>query len=403
MATRKEDSTEIRELQSRITDLEDELEEVQQALIKAQFDHALFQSLIDSLPQNIFSKDLDGRITFANQQYCILEDKILSEIIGKTDFDLHPHDLAIKYRADDQHVISTQQVITLEEEHQPITGERSVVKVIKAPLYAARGDVIGTIGVFWDITNEKNSEQERLTIAFEKERIRILSHFIEGALHEFRTPLSTIRVHLYMLSQALGAEHGEHLQIIERQTDDILGLVESLSTISKLDNNENLRTQNVNINQLIQDIYTKKHTRFDECEIHASLALKADLPSISASSHELSLAIESILDNAIKHTPAHENIKTSTHFTEDHVIIIIEDTGIGIEESILPRIFERFFRQDSARTTRGFGLGLPTAKSIVERHQGEIQVESIVGQGSTFTILLPRMIEHPEHNSDEAL
>lgn len=120
---------------------------------------ALFYSLIESLPQNIFSKDLDGRFTFANQRYYARENKGPKNIIGKTDFDLHPPELAAQYRADDRNVIEQKQIIERDEIHQPLDGDKTHVHVLKAPVYNAEGDVKGVLGMFWDITECKGMEE----------------------------------------------------------------------------------------------------------------------------------------------------------------------------------------------------------------------------------------------------
>ncbi len=121
---------------------------------------AMFHSLIESLPQNVYSKDLDGRFTFANQRYCTTEGKTLQDILGKTDLDLHPPGLAEKYRQDDQRVIESGQVFEIVEEHQPIGSEKLYVQVIKTPLYDAEGRITGVLGVFWDITERVRAEAE---------------------------------------------------------------------------------------------------------------------------------------------------------------------------------------------------------------------------------------------------
>ncbi len=120
----------------------------------------LFHSLIESLPQNVYSKDLEGRFVFANQRYCQTEGKPLEAIIGRTDFDLHPPELAEKYRADDRAVLETGRLFETIEEHTPIGGETIYVQVIKTPVYDAEGHITGVLGIFWDITERKRSEMQ---------------------------------------------------------------------------------------------------------------------------------------------------------------------------------------------------------------------------------------------------
>ena len=147
-----------------------ERKEAQDALRKSK---ALFQSLVESMPQSVFSKDLAGRFTFANQRYCKMEGQSLDEIVGKTDFDMHPPELARQYREDDQRVMASEQLLERVEVHQPLEGEPFYVQVIKTPIYDAEGQVIGLLGMFWDITERKRMEQalreskERLQLAMD--------------------------------------------------------------------------------------------------------------------------------------------------------------------------------------------------------------------------------------------
>jgi PAS domain S-box-containing protein len=119
----------------------------------------LFSLLIETLPQNIYAKDMDGRFIFANQHYCSVQGRPLEEIIGKTDFELHPIELAKKYILDDRQVIQTGETIELEEEHQPLGKEKFFVQVIKTPFYYSAGKAAGILGIFWDITERKKTEE----------------------------------------------------------------------------------------------------------------------------------------------------------------------------------------------------------------------------------------------------
>lgn len=123
---------------------------------------ALYHSLVENLPQNILRKDLSERFTFANQRFCATLGRSLDEIIGKTDFDFFPPQLAEKYQKDDRRVIETGEPFETVEEHQPPGGDKLYVQVVKTPLYDARGEIIGLQGIFWDITARiKAEERER--------------------------------------------------------------------------------------------------------------------------------------------------------------------------------------------------------------------------------------------------
>src|SRR5438132_5949698 len=120
----------------------------------------LYHSLVETLPQNIFRKDLEGRFTFANQQFCKVLGRKLEEIVGKTDFDFFPRELAEKYQRDDRRVIETGQPYETVEEHQPPGGGKMYVQVVKTPLYGAEGKILGLQGIFWDITQQRMAEEK---------------------------------------------------------------------------------------------------------------------------------------------------------------------------------------------------------------------------------------------------
>ena len=120
---------------------------------------ALYHSLVETLPQNIFRKDLEERFTFANQHFCKVLGRDLSAIVGKTDFDFFPRELAEKYQQDDRRVLQTGQPYETVEENQPPGGGKMYVQVVKTPLYGADGKTIGLQGIFWDITQQRLAEE----------------------------------------------------------------------------------------------------------------------------------------------------------------------------------------------------------------------------------------------------
>jgi PAS domain S-box-containing protein len=115
---------------------------------------ALYHSLVETLPVHVWRKDLESRFTFGNERFCKLLGHPLHEILGKTDFDFHiPADLARKYQSDDSHVMATTTPLETTEEYVTHDGERRVNHVIKVPLFGADGKIIGTQGIFWDVTD----------------------------------------------------------------------------------------------------------------------------------------------------------------------------------------------------------------------------------------------------------
>jgi sigma-B regulation protein RsbU (phosphoserine phosphatase) len=121
---------------------------------------ALYHSLVETLPQNIFRKDLQGRFTFGNQQFCKTLGRSLDQIIGRTDFDFFPAALAEKYQRDDRRVLATGKPYDTVEEHQPPGREKMYVQVVKTPLCGADGVTIGLQGIFWDITQQRLADEK---------------------------------------------------------------------------------------------------------------------------------------------------------------------------------------------------------------------------------------------------
>jgi two-component system cell cycle sensor histidine kinase/response regulator CckA len=142
---------------------------------------ALFHHVVESIPHNIFCKDLDGHFIYANKRYCSTEGLPLEEIIGKTDYDIHPKEYADKYKKDDSRVIETEEVLQLIETHYPNIGKPEHVQVIKAPLYDANNKVNGIIGSFWDITEKREAET---ALRISEARLRDISRSIPGVIFQ---------------------------------------------------------------------------------------------------------------------------------------------------------------------------------------------------------------------------
>jgi PAS domain S-box-containing protein len=139
--------------------------QIGQFIERVRFEEALsasegfYHSLVETLPQNIIRKDREGRITFANQRCCATMGKKLEDVVGKTDFDLFPEELAKKYRADDVHVLQTGKNLEAIEEHQTPAGDKLYVQIMKTPIFDSQDEVIGTQVIFWDVTERKRWEE----------------------------------------------------------------------------------------------------------------------------------------------------------------------------------------------------------------------------------------------------
>jgi len=157
------------ELRRHLVELARSIEEHKRTADRLRTSEAFYQTLVETLPQNIFRKDVQGRFTFANRRFCNLIGKTLGEILGKTDFDIFPAEMASKYHRDDLRVMSTLENLDTIEAHRAPAGERLFVHVIKTPLYDSLGRLIGIQGIFWDVTHRKKTEE---ALAYERDLLR---------------------------------------------------------------------------------------------------------------------------------------------------------------------------------------------------------------------------------------
>ncbi len=168
------------ELRHHLAELARRVDEHQRIEERLRNSEVFYQTLVETLPQNILRKDAEGRFTFANLKFCNSIGKRPEEIIGRTDFDLFPADLASKYLRDDLRVMTTRESLDTVEAHQGPHGEKLFVHVIKSPLYDASGKVVGVQGIFWDVTQRKRIEED---LAFERDLLRALLDHIPDRIY----------------------------------------------------------------------------------------------------------------------------------------------------------------------------------------------------------------------------
>ncbi len=263
---------------------------------------------------------------------------------------------------------------------------------------ASKGDVerdedqnpIAINGISFDITKQKQADKQRMELTLERERRQLLANFITQASHEFKTPLSIISTSTYLLQNIDDLEKQKsYFEKVNEQVKNITLLIENLTTLSTLDSGVTIPMDAINLNQLINDIFESKQVSGSTQGIDSILDLSDEAIYVRGDVDYLEQAITHIWDNAINHTPANEHITIRSLIVDNTAVVEISDTGHGINSDDILHIFNRFYRADKAGSTRGFGLGLPIAKVIIERLGGQIEAISEVGDGSLFRITLP--------------
>lgn len=276
--------------------------------------------------------------------------------------------------------------------HHIQTREPHYRQASAAPIRNQAGDIVGAVSVIRDVTDQKRAEQQSRDLMAERERIRVLTEFVHNISHDFKTPLSTIKTGLYLLTRVSEPEKQQHqIAKIEEQTQRLVDLLDGMLNMTRLERDAVLKLQSVDLNQLVSEIYNRKLAAIKNKELATQLILSNEWVEILADPALLEQAVVKIIDNAVRFTPIGGAVTLQIHRLQTMATIDIHDTGIGISKDDLIHIFERLYRADKARSTHsgGIGLGLSIAQKILHMHGGDIEVESVLGKGSTFRVLLP--------------
>jgi len=268
--------------------------------------------------------------------------------------------------------------------------EERIYQVQTALLRGDDNDVSGVVATFNDITELRSVE-------------RMKSEFVSTVSHELRTPLTSIKGFIRTLLDDTEGYYDpetqmEFYRIIDTECDRLVRLISDLLNLSRIESGRALELvlTEVEVRDLItrvvesQRAYTNKH--------EFNIIVQADLPRITADRDKTDQILTNLLSNAIKYSPDGGRVTVHAREVGDYVAISVTDQGIGIPEEQMGKLFTRFHRVETrdARRQYGTGLGLYLVKHLVEAHHGEVKVESKVGEGSTFTVLLPKNLSLDE-------
>ena len=267
---------------------------------------------------------------------------------------------------------------------QNVNGEYISLRVRFALIRRESGFISGLVAVLHDTTEQEKEERERRL-------------FVSNVSHELRTPLTSVKSYLEALDEGALYEPvaPDFIKVSLDETNRMMRMVTDLLHLSRIDNaTSHLDVELINFTAFITFILN----RFDKIRAQdqeKKYELVRDYPITSVwieiDTDKMTQVIDNILNNAIKYSPDGGKITVSMKTTDDQMILSISDQGLGIPKEDLPKIFDRFYRVDKARSRAqgGTGLGLAIAKEIIKQHNGFIWAKSEYGKGSTFTIVLP--------------
>jgi len=240
----------------------------------------------------------------------------------------------------------------------------------------------GAVVLFHDITQLKQADEIR-------------RDFVANVSHELRTPLSILRGYIETLLDDPGTSRDELeriLEVMKRHSNRLGVLVDDLLTLARLESaNPNLQLSDVRLSELFAGIVHDWAKKFAEKKLSVDIAIAANLPIIRADETRLQEILYNLLDNSLKYTQPGGKIRLQAQRSGEEIALSVSDTGLGISEADLPRVFERFYRADKARSRElgGTGLGLSIVKHIAQMHGGRVEAESKLGRGTTIRVLLP--------------
>ncbi len=260
------------------------------------------------------------------------------------------------------------------------------------------GKPVGVVAINHDITERKHAEQQEMELALERARVNILRRFIGDMSHDLRNPLATIKVSLYLLRKLLDNPERRlhHLEVLDSHVLRLETMVDDLLSMSHLDQpTDEFKFGLGDVETLVTEVVQQQQPLAARRGQQLTLEADIKLPEIACDPLKLNRAITNLVINALNYTPPDGQVQVRLYKNGPYLCVAVTDNGIGIAATDLPHIFDRFYRADKARRTDtgGTGLGLSIAQRIVQAHGGKINVTSTLGRGSTFTIMLPLVVE----------
>jgi len=225
-----------------------------------------------------------------------------------------------------------------------------------------------------------------------RELTKVKKDLIDNISHELRTPLTSIKGYTETMEGATDKEREKYIQIIKRNTERLISMVDDLLSLSELeDKGGKIQIEKVNLEEIMENMRKIFEPAIKKKQLRLNFNIQADIPEIEADSYKIEQMLINLIDNAIKYTEKGEINILVELTTASKVKIEVVDTGIGIKKEELESIFERFYVVNKARSRQygGTGLGLSIVKHIVMLHKGEIEIDSQLGVGTRLAVILP--------------
>jgi PAS domain S-box-containing protein len=366
----------------------------------------VLRTLIDNLPDIVYIKDLESRFVTTNPVHVHhLRANRLDEIVGKTDFDLYPREIAASYYEDEQAVIrSGEPLVNREERTVDPEGKTRWLLTTKVPLRDDQGNIIGIAGIGRDITERKRMQEEleryskhleelveeRTEKLRQAERLATIGELATMVAHDLRNPLQGIATATYNLKRSCSdKERKRMLRIIDQDIHYSDNIVSELLEYSR---EIRLKPTETSAKQIIESALVDMNVPRMIQVVNET----TDKPAIIVDFEKMRRVVVDIVTNAFDAMPKGGRLCIESRMRDCDLEIAFEDTGTGMSKETLEKIWNPLFTTKA----RGIGLGLAIAKRFVEAHGGSISVDSRLGSGSTFKLLLPVKVENVKTSHD---
>lgn len=368
-------STEITNITNNLNDLSEVIRLTQENLEQ---ESKRLNSILSYMTDGVLATNRRGQITMINDMAKKQLGVQKEDVLNKSILEL----LKIEDEYELRDLIT--QIPELTIDSQDVNGEYLSLRVRFALVLRESGFISGLVAVLHDTTEQEKEERERRL-------------FVSNVSHELRTPLTSVKSYLEALDE--GALYDpvapDFIKVSLDETNRMMRMVTDLLHLSRIDNaTTQLDVELINFTAFITFIlnrFDKMRSQDDEKKYELVRDYPINSVWIEIDTDKMTQVIDNILNNAIKYSPDGGKITVSMKTTDDQMILSIKDQGLGIPKQDLPKIFDRFYRVDRARSRAqgGTGLGLAIAKEIIKQHNGFIWAKSEYGKGSTFTIVLP--------------
>ncbi len=332
------------------------------------------EAILSAISEAVVAVDQTGSLLFYNSQFAVFFGEARRGQDRLSDF-FRNSDVLEAFRATLRSE-GTQNVNTLLRLKNETAYRHFSLSI--APLKLTDGQLYGAVGVFHDVSELKRMDQVRVD-------------FVANVSHELRTPLTAIKGYAETLREDFkgNANASKFLETIERNTDRLIALVQDLLSLSALESGQDLEKTEVDLAAMTNRVLHQLES--ERARKQQKIQTKILVPQLWADAKRLEQVLSNLVENAIKYVPVQGNIEIRWEERPGEVVLVVTDDGPGVPPEHHARIFERFYRVDSARSREqgGTGLGLAIVKHIVQRHGGKVSVESRPGGGAVFLCRFP--------------